>query len=415
ISTKKEDQKILLYMDGMTFDIAFDSVQAILESKTDQYLSNATKSYRECLLEKGEVNKRKCVNETTTNYKLELGVAYAKKDPQKNTIKDVQSLVDTMKNEWAILIDKNDWMDEISKENSKNRARDMESYVGYDKSFLTPWELPKNEKLNPLLMNAHYMYFNREHSIFVPLSIFNPPFFKQDMDALNYGGMGFLINHELSHLHNKHTFTIDKVEEELWTESTIEAFDERRNCFANQYSEAFEEFVTIRTDDMKNRSLSVGRESVEENTADSGGLRVAFNAYQRKKPNYDKLINLPKFNHKQLFFLAFANVFCSSESVEYTEEKILTTVEKNKKHSPSKFRVNEPLKNMKEFAELCLYLKMDDEEVLRLTKRKLKTMKLKKNGLSLENVAVRDIIRNLMDYAKFPDKKDSLRILRELL
>ncbi|CAB3388848.1 Hypothetical predicted protein [Cloeon dipterum] len=415
ISINKEDQKILLYMDGMTFDIAYDSVQAILESKTDQYLSNATTSYRECLLKKGEVNKRKCVIEATKKYTLELGVAYAKKDPQENTIKDVKSLVDTMKNEWAILIDKNDWMDKISKEHSKNRARDTESYVGYDKSFLTPWELPKNEKFNPLLMNAQYMFFNGENSIFVPLSIFNPPFFKQDMDALNYGGLGLLINHELSHLHNKYTFTIDAVTEVIWTQSTIEAFRERRNCFVNQYYQAFKEFVTIRTKDMKNRSLSVGRESVEENTADSGGLRVAFNAYQRKKPNYDKLINLENYNHKQLFFLAFANVFCSSESVEYTEESILTTVEKNKKHSPSQFRVNEPLKNMKEFAELCLYLKMDDKEVLRLTKRKLKTMKLKKNGLSLENVAVRVIIRNLIDYAKFPDKKDSLRKLPRVL
>ncbi|XP_065350673.1 neprilysin-3-like [Cloeon dipterum] len=104
---------------------------------------------------------------------------------------------------------------------------------------------------------------------------------------------------------------------------------------------------------IKDRSLSVGKESVEENTADGGGLRVAFNAYQKKEPNYEKLVNLPKYDHKKLFFLAFANVWCSSESVQYTEETILRTEEKkNGKHSPSKFRVNESLKNMKEFADV---------------------------------------------------------------
>ncbi|XP_065346515.1 membrane metallo-endopeptidase-like 1 [Cloeon dipterum] len=87
-------------------------------------------------------------------------------------------------------------------------------------------------------------------------------------------------------------------------------------------------------------------ETFDEDIADNGGVSLSYRAYKRLNAKKEKLKDLEEYTDEQLFFIGYANSFCRSETVEFTEHTI-----KADEHSPPKYRVNVPLSNMKEFAD----------------------------------------------------------------
>lgn len=192
------------------------------------------------------------------------------------------------------------------------------------------WEYP------PMTVNANYD--PTQNNITFPAGILQPPFYdNQADDAMNFGGIGAVIGHELTHGFDDEgsQFDADGNLRDWWTANDKKQFEERTGCIKDQYAN----FVAV--DDLKlNGKLTLG-----ENTADNGGLRIAYmallNRFAGKEP-----APIDGLSAEQRFFLGWANVWCSNQTDALT--RMLVTIDP---HSPSKNRVNGALSNMPEFRE----------------------------------------------------------------
>ena len=184
-------------------------------------------------------------------------------------------------------------------------------------------------------VNAFYSAQN--NSINFPAGILQPPFFdpKRDM-AVNYGGVGSVIGHEMTHGFDDQgrKFDADGNLRDWWTAKDGAEFEKRAACIADEYSG----FTSV--DDMKLN----GRLTLGENTADNGGVRVAYMAMQEAmKGKEDKVDG---YTAEQRLFLGFAQVWCENMSPQELRQRAMTDP-----HSPGRFRVNGTLQNMPEFQQ----------------------------------------------------------------
>jgi putative endopeptidase len=188
----------------------------------------------------------------------------------------------------------------------------------------------------PMTVNA--TYDPTQNNVTFPAGILQPPFYDNRADdALNFGGIGAVIGHELTHGFDDQgsQFDAEGNLRDWWTASDKKQFEERTSCIKDQYAN----FVAV--DDLKlNGKLTLG-----ENTADNGGLRIAYMAllstFAGKEP-----APIDGLTAEQRFFLGWANVWC--ESRRDALSRMLVTIDP---HSPSKYRVNGTVSNMPEFRE----------------------------------------------------------------
>jgi putative endopeptidase len=176
------------------------------------------------------------------------------------------------------------------------------------------------------------------NNITFPAGILQPPFYDNEADdAMNFGGIGAVIGHELTHGFDDEGSQFDAQGNlrNWWTAEDRKEFDQRTQCVADEYSG----FNSV--DDLKvNGKLTLG-----ENTADNGGVRIAYIALMnvlagKEPPSIDGL------TAKQRFFLGWANVWCQNRSDELA--RMLVTVDP---HSPGKWRINGVVANMPEFRD----------------------------------------------------------------
>jgi endothelin-converting enzyme/putative endopeptidase len=181
-------------------------------------------------------------------------------------------------------------------------------------------------------------YSPEYNSINFPAGILQPPFFDAQRDlAVNYGGAGSVIGHEMTHGFDDEgrKFDGDGNLRDWWTAADGAEFEKRAACIAGEYSG----FSSV--DDVKLN----GRLTLGENTADNGGLRIAYMALQdalaekgAKRGKVDKL------KPEQRFFLGFAQIWCENMRPEELRTRAVTDP-----HSPGRFRVNGTVVNMPEF------------------------------------------------------------------
>ena len=187
--------------------------------------------------------------------------------------------------------------------------------------------------MTPPTVNAFYSPQN--NSINFPAGILQLPFFdpKRDM-AVNYGGVGSVIGHEMTHGFDDQgrKFDGDGNLRDWWTAKDGEEFEKRVSCVANEYSG----FTSV--DDVKLN----GRLTLGENTADNGGLRVAYMALGDALKGKSEKID--GFTPEQRLFLGFAQVWCENMSPQELRQRAMTDP-----HSPGHFRVNGTVQNMPEF------------------------------------------------------------------
>jgi predicted metalloendopeptidase len=182
-------------------------------------------------------------------------------------------------------------------------------------------------------VNAFYNSLN--NSINFPAGILQFPFFDATRDAaLNYGAIGAVIGHELTHGFDDagRKFDGNGNLRDWWTAEDGKEFEKRAACIAGQYGG----YTAV--DDVKlNGKLTLG-----ENTADNGGVRIALMALLDKL-NGDTA-KVDGYTPEQRFFLGFAQVWCQNVRLEQARLRALTDP-----HSPGRFRVNGTLQNMPEF------------------------------------------------------------------
>ncbi|MFZ0803553.1 MAG: M13 family metallopeptidase [Terriglobales bacterium] len=216
------------------------------------------------------------------------------------------------------------------------RANEFES-----KREIAKIEKPLDRKewgMTPPTVNAYYN--SSMNDINFPAGILQPPFFDKKMDdAVNFGGIGLVIGHELTHGFDDQGRKSDANGNlrDWWTAEDGKEFEKRVSCVADEYSN----FVVV--DDLKLN----GRLTLGENTADNGGARIAYNALEEliaADPTGKAGQKIDGYTPEQRFFLGFARVWCEKRRPEYARAQVTTNP-----HSPGKYRVDGVVQNMPEF------------------------------------------------------------------
>jgi putative endopeptidase len=190
--------------------------------------------------------------------------------------------------------------------------------------------------MSPPTVNAYYNPSMNE--IVFPAGILQPPFFDPEADdAVNYGGMGAVIGHELTHGFDDQgaKYDFEGNLKDWWTKADLEQFSTRADAVAGQYDQ-----YTVLDNLHVNGKLTLG-----ENIADIGGLNIAYTALQKalEGNNPGKIAG---FTPEQRFFLAWAQIWRVNMREEAQNQQILTDP-----HSPGRFRTNGPVSNMPQFYE----------------------------------------------------------------
>ncbi len=191
--------------------------------------------------------------------------------------------------------------------------------------------------MNPQTVNAYYSPTTNE--ICFPAGILQPPFFYMNADdAVNYGAIGMVIAHEMTHGFDDkgRLFNKEGNLEEWWTEEDATRFDEEAQILVDRYNEILV-LDTVPAD---------GELSLGENIADFGGLSIAYSAFRNSLEGEEEPEKIDGFTGDQRFFLAYAKVWAQN----ITDQEILRRT-KEDVHSLGKWRVNGQLVGMPAFHE----------------------------------------------------------------
>jgi len=190
--------------------------------------------------------------------------------------------------------------------------------------------------MTPQTVNAYYHPLLNE--IVFPAAILQPPFFNLEADdAVNYGGIGAVIGHEIGHGFDDSgsTFDGDGVARDWWTEEDKAAFEERTGVLVSQYN-AFAPFDDLNVN---------GEFTLGENIGDLGGITIGLLAYQMSL-NGEEAPVIDGFTGAQRVFLGFAQVWRGKYREEALRQQIATDP-----HSPIVYRANGSVRNVPEFYE----------------------------------------------------------------
>jgi putative endopeptidase len=188
--------------------------------------------------------------------------------------------------------------------------------------------------MTPPTVNA---YYNASlNQMVFPAGILQTPLFSRAQpDASNFGAIGMVMGHELTHGFDDEGRQFDAQGNlrEWWTPAVVKAYEGKASCVAQQY----DGYVAV--DDLHvNGKLTLG-----ENIADMGGIKLAYDAFQTRRRNDAPVAG---FSEDQRFFLGFAQAWCTKRRPEMARNMV--TVDP---HSPAHVRVDGPLRNLPAFAQ----------------------------------------------------------------
>ncbi|XP_077498493.1 neprilysin-1-like [Amblyomma americanum] len=205
-----------------------------------------------------------------------------------------------------------------------------------------PYDKDADWTVGTAVVNAFYNPSTNE--MLYPAGILQGVFYQHGLPrSLNFGAIGMVVGHEMTHGFDDlgSQFDADGALQEWWTNSTRTHFEKKAKCFEYQYGNI--------TDPEANMTLN-GKNTLGENIADNGGLRMAFKAYSRLlKDEYGnndtRLPGLEHLSGKKLFFLSNAMVWCSNIRPGDLRQQI-----QYDPHAPDQYRVNVPMSNMPAFS-----------------------------------------------------------------
>ncbi|MGA7377718.1 MAG: M13 family metallopeptidase [Candidatus Sulfotelmatobacter sp.] len=312
---------------------------------------------------------KRCVNLTDRELGEALGERYVDVTFGANGKQRMLKMVDALEKSLNTDIQDLSWMSDETKAQAKVKLEAIRNKIGYPDVYrdyssvvIKPNDLmgnieradefeakrqinkidkPLDRKewgMTPPTVNAYYSGSFNE--IVFPAGILQPPFFDKNVDdAVNFGGIGLVIGHELTHGFDDQGRKFDPHGNlhDWWTAQDGKEFEQRVSCVANEYSN----FVAV--DDLKLN----GRLTLGENTADNGGARIALMALEQMiadDRNGKEAQTIDGYTPEQRFFLGFGRVWCEKRRPEIARARVLTDP-----HSPGKYRVNGVVQNMPEF------------------------------------------------------------------
>jgi len=193
--------------------------------------------------------------------------------------------------------------------------------------------------MTPPTVNAYED--GQTNTINFPAGILQPPFFDAtQIDAVNYGAIGAVIGHEITHGYDDQgrKFDADGNLRDWWAPADAANYDERDKCITDEYTQDVPEAGV-----KQNGKLSAG-----EDTADNGGVHITLAGLENTLRSQGKDLDSPALDglsQLQTFFLAYANVWCGENRPEAARTAVLT-----QGHSLNRYRVNNVVANMSEFA-----------------------------------------------------------------
>lgn len=309
---------------------------------------------------------KRCIDATDNALGELLGQQYVKT----RFAGESKSATEDMVREISRAFDRNlatlDWMDEATKEKSREKLGTFVYHIGYPSKWreydfdVTPsfaanvlasrqFELNRDMNklgkpvdreewvMSPPTVNAYYNPLKNE--MVFPAGILQPPFFDKDASLpVNMGGMGMVVGHELTHGFDDEgsKFAADGNLANWWTPEVRERFEQKTQCVVDQYA-SYEAVPGVNL----NGKLTLG-----ENIADIGGVKLAFSAYRQMRQDDPVRFEADGFSEDQQFFLAVGQAWCNKAREEVA--RMLAQVDP---HSPPRYRVNGSLANTPEFAE----------------------------------------------------------------
>lgn len=326
-----------------------------------------------------------CIQHTGTTLRHVLDSYYVKATYPDLTMQAADKMTTNIRKAFTNRISELDWMSPESKKRAIKKAENIVQNVGYPtenpdlrsaesvaeyytginitddhfsnmvaglrlqtvKGYAEAANPPNLKRMDDITMvNAFYMPSG--NFITIPAGISQLPIFHHHLPLYAlYGGLGAVIGHEITHgFDNSGRVWSEDAEREVWWDnSTIENFEDRAQCFVDQYSN-FEVEVPSGTANVD------GEATLGENLSDAGGLRATYNAWAEERKNMpdvwdQSLPGLEGFTHEQLFFLFYGNMWCDATS----KEMMVNRVGPGNVHSPPEVRIKGAAENSKAFRE----------------------------------------------------------------
>jgi putative endopeptidase len=310
---------------------------------------------------------RRCTRQTDNMLGEALGEEFVKTQYTPAAKKRMDELIDNLFAAYKEHVNKIDWMSESTRTEALAKLSKIRRKVGYpekprgyaglniDRKSYFDNTIAGTEFLNirsnkdigtppdpdrwgtaATVVNAYYN--STYNDITFPAGILQPPFFDPKLDdAMNYGAIGVVIGHELTHGFDDSGSRYDG-EGNLkmwWTDADRKKFEEKVDCVSTQFSSyEVEPGLNI------NGKLTLG-----ENTADLGGMAIAFDAFKKSMEGKPRPANIDGLTPEQRFFIGWAQVWAENDRPEYAR-----LIVQSDPHSIASFRVNGPLSNFPEFA-----------------------------------------------------------------
>ncbi|HUQ50128.1 MAG TPA: M13 family metallopeptidase [Terriglobales bacterium] len=321
-----------------------------------------------------QVRWKRCVARTDNEMGQALGQEYVRQtfgaDGKARMLKLVTALEKALEQDIKGL----EWMTEETKVRAKEKLSTFTKEIGYPdkwKDYTAVKIAPDNAVANSFAANefeynrglarlgkpvdkkewnfftpptVNASYNASRNQITFPAGILQPPFFDREIDdAVNFGAIGGVIGHEITHGFDDQGRKFDKDGnfKDWWTEADGKEYEKRASCIADQYAD----YVSVK-DPVNGDVKHNGRLTLGENTADNGGLRIAYIALMNtlaedaaKKP-----AKIDGLSPDQRFFVAWGQVWCQNITDQNARERAKTDT-----HSLGQYRVNGVVVNMPEF------------------------------------------------------------------
>jgi putative endopeptidase len=316
--------------------------------------------------EKLEERWKRCVAATDVALGELLAQAYVAKRFSPESKAAVTEMITEVGRAFRQILGRLDWMDTTTKGRAFEKLAEMDYLIGYPDEWrvydfpleaeshasnvlrANAWEEARDLKkigkpvdpgewfMTPPTVNAYYSPL-RNHMVF-PAGILQPPFYNPEATiAVNLGGMGMVVGHELTHGFDDQGSQFDAKGNlsGWWDELTRKAFDQKTKCVEQQY-DRFEALPGVTLD---------GKLTLGENIADAGGVKLAFRAYRSLRENAHEVYIADGLDEDQQFFVALGQVWCSKYREEFARARATTDT-----HSQPNWRVNGSLMNTPDFA-----------------------------------------------------------------
>ncbi|KAL3123466.1 hypothetical protein niasHT_004638 [Heterodera trifolii] len=320
-----------------------------------------------------------CSSSVSQRMSYASGAMYVRKHFDKKSKTAALEMIEDLRGAFQQMLVANDWMDTDTREFAMEKAQQMINLIGFPDFLFNDTQLDDYYKNLVLHPNDHYaemvekvsawaqkkafrrlieevdrsefgtssavvnaFYSGVKNAITFPAAILQAPFFDQSFPkAVNYGGIGAVIGHEITHGFDDQGAQFDGIGnlKDWWDPNTQQHFVERKRCIIDQYSSFEVPDINLHV----NGILTQG-----ENIADNGGIKQAYRAYKtylNKLGREEKrLPGFERYNNEQIFFISFAQTWCGHTKPETLIRQILTDP-----HSPYRYRVNGVVANQPEF------------------------------------------------------------------